>query len=81
MEEQFQQKRLNYNTRQRQQRSSETEEERKERLKKKNEKDHTTSAKEKVVRIRWRGPRFGCSEANQKELLTKHSVLPFGPCF
>ena len=76
MEEQFQQKRLNYNTRRRQQRSSETEEERKERLKKKNEKDHTTSAKEKVVRIRWKGPRFGCSEANQKSCSHATHVVP-----
>ena len=39
MEEQFQQKRLNYNTRRRQQRASETEEGWKERLKKRDEKD------------------------------------------
>ena len=39
MEDQFQQKRLKYNTRRRQQRDLETEEERKERLKKRNDKD------------------------------------------
>ena len=39
MEDQFQQKRLKYNTRRKQQRALETEEERKERLKKRNDKD------------------------------------------
>ena len=44
MEEQFQQKQVNYNTRQKQQRASEIEEGRKERLKKRNEKDRERRA-------------------------------------
>ena len=66
VEENFQQKHLNYITRRRQQRASETEEERKEKRKEPREKSTTTSAKEKVAGRRRRGPRFGCSEANQE---------------
>ena len=55
MEEQFQQKRLNYNTRRRLQRASETEAKRKERLKKRNEdreREHNDFCKRKGCRMK-----------------------------